>query len=78
MAGLTGFTKDPLTKSNDQLWGAKKTYYDPCPPGWHVSDWSYETWRDFRDKSSWVSHGRLYGEVFVPASGYIYGFPYRG
>lgn len=43
-------TSDWLYTPKDNLWGSKKTIYDPCPPGWRVPD---EEGKD-EDKSIWL------------------------
>ena len=76
-----------LQYERDDLWGASKTIYDPCPPGWKVprayvlddnfshvpaeEAWSYVTW------SAVKGEGYGYGVYFSAQSGQAW-YPKNG
>lgn len=66
-----------LSVPNPKLWGAKKTIYDPCPPGWKVparSAWDKATFKHGNPASGY-GWGMFYADktvtTFYPFNGYL-------
>lgn len=60
---------DWLSKSNNALWGDKKTMFDPCPLGWKVP--SRPKWEGEKTfTGSFENYGLTMTNIWYPASGY--------
>ncbi len=58
---------DWLAVPDNSLWGAEKTMYDPCPPGWKVP--SRPHWEGEQTFSGTFDYGLNLQGVYFPASG---------
>ena len=59
---------DWLAEPNNALWGAEKTVYDPCPPGWKVP--SRPVWEGDKTIVGTFGYGLSMDNIWYPASGF--------
>ena len=71
--------QDWLYTHDGTLWGAEKTIYDPCPPGWHVARWTdwYNKPATFETAGPYGTNVQYNGTssestTWFPAGGYRY------